>query len=334
NILGGVMGAAIGTGLSPTILTLLVGVLAGVILWIGTPRTVAYLLSTVVAFMGIVFFITAILLKPPILELLRGSLLPTLPHGSGLLVLGLIGTTVVPYNLFLGSGLATGQNLKELRFGLSISVMLGGFISIGVLVVGVAVQGAFNFIVLADALSERLGSWARLLFAFGLCAAGLSSAITAPLAAAITARGLFEQGEQKLWNNHSWRYRSVWLGILLVGIGFGLVNVKPIPAIILAQALNGIVLPFVAIFLLLVVNDRVLMGENNMNGAISNSLMGLVVGVTIVIGISNFLKAAASAFGFSTPSEWSVLLIAGTVTLILIFPVSRIIRLRRSYVNL
>ena len=46
-------------------------------------------------------------------------LVPRLPAGSGLLVLGLVGTTVVPYNLFLGSGLARGQQLGELRFGLT-----------------------------------------------------------------------------------------------------------------------------------------------------------------------------------------------------------------------
>ncbi len=333
NILGGVTGAVIGSGLSPILLTLVIGCLAGGILWHGTIRTVAYLLSAIVAFMGITFFVTAILLKPPILQILRGSFLPTMPAGSGLLILGLIGTTVVPYNLFLGSGLASGQKLKELRFGLTVSIVLGGLISMGVLVVGVAVQESFTFEALSTTLAQRLGTWSRPLFAFGLCAAGLSSAITAPLAAAITARSLFEKEGQSLWADKSWRYRSVWLGVLLIGVGFGMANVKPIPAIILAQALNGIVLPFIAIFLLLVVNDQNLMGSHKMNKPLSNSLMCVVVAVAIVLGISNILKAAASGFNLTAPNENLVLTVAGIVTLVLAWPISRAIRFRRNNSN-
>ncbi|MFQ6036942.1 MAG: NRAMP family divalent metal transporter [Sedimentisphaerales bacterium] len=330
NILGGVTGALLGTGLSPTLLTLILGGFAGVILWLGTPRTVAYLLSIIVAFMGIVFFVTAILLKPPTADILQGSFLPTLPHGSGLLVLGLIGTTVVPYNLFLGSGIASGQNLPELRFGLSISIILGGLISMGVLVVGTAVQNTFTFENLASTLSDRLGSWASPLFAFGLCAAGLSSAITAPLAAAITAKSLFAREGQGLWQSHTWRYRSVWLGVLLIGIGFGLGEVRPIPAIILAQALNGVLLPFAAIFLLLIVNNHKLMGTQGMNGLFSNSIMSIVVAVTIVLGISNVMRALASALNLPTPKESIILVSSGLVTAVIAFPIYRAIHKQRG----
>lgn len=329
NILGGVSGAVLGTNLSPKILTLAVAIIAGVTLWLGTPRTAAYLLSAFVAFMGMAFLVTAFLLRPQVTELVRSSLLPTLPTGSGLLVLGLIGTTVVPYNLFLGSGIAKGQTLKGLRFGLSISILLGGLISMGVLVVGVSVEGNFSFPSLSATLSSRLGPWSGPLFAFGLFAAGLSSAITAPLAAAITARGLFEKEDQDSWQEHSWRYRIVWLGVLLVGIGFGLAGVRPIPAIILAQALNGMVLPFVAVFLLLVVNDRTLMGVLGMNGAVSNSVMSVVVAVTIVLGVFNVTKAVTSAAGQTSPGEQNVLLISGLVTALLALPVFKAVGERR-----
>ncbi|HEV2131136.1 MAG TPA: Nramp family divalent metal transporter, partial [Longimicrobiaceae bacterium] len=94
NILGGTAGASLGTGLSPTLLTLAIGGIAGVTLWLGSPRAVAHLMSVVVAFMGVAFLATAVLLRPPVAELARGSLVPTLPSGAGLLVLGLIGTTV------------------------------------------------------------------------------------------------------------------------------------------------------------------------------------------------------------------------------------------------
>lgn len=330
NILGGVAGAAQGTGLSVNTLTLILGAVAGMVLWLGTPRGVAYLLSGLVAFMGLAFLLTAVLLRPPVTDLLRGSLAPTLPAASGLLVLGLIGTTVVPYNLFLGSGIARGQTLGELRFGLTISIVLGGLISMGVLVVGAAVTGAFSYEALADTLSGRLGNWAGTFFAFGLCAAGLSSAITAPMAAAITARSLFESESSNAWHVHGWRYRGVWLGVLLVGVGFGLSGVRPIPAIILAQALNGIVLPFVAVFLLLVINDRAFMGAQTMNGALSNSIMCVVTAVTVVLGVTNVTKAAAAAFDMALPEERTVLLMSAAVTSILAVPVAWGIRRRRN----
>ncbi|MFQ5707666.1 MAG: NRAMP family divalent metal transporter [bacterium] len=330
NILGGVAGVLMGTGFSAMAVTLAIAFVTGVMLWLGSPRAVAYLLSLVVAFMGVTFLVTAFLLRPPLMKLLSGSLVPGIPHGSGILVLGLIGTTVVPYNLFLGSGLAKGQTLPELRFGLSISILLGGAISMAVLVVGAAIAEHFSFEALSATLAARVGLWAATLFAFGLFAAGLSSAITAPLAAAITARSLFEKSGQNLWHDKSVRYRSVWFGVLLVGVGFGLADVQPIPAIILAQALNGIVLPFVAAFLLLVVNDRSLMGRDNRNGKISNAAMSLVVGVTVVLGVTNVLKAAASALHLSSPDEISIFGISGICAAALSVPMFRSVRSRRN----
>ena len=332
NILGGVTGAVLGTGLSAKLLTLLVGGIAAVLLWLGSPRTVAYVLSIVVAFMGLVFLVTAFLLKPPLAGLLSGTLIPSLPRGSGLLVLGLIGTTVVPYNLFLGSGLAKGQTLPELRFGLSVAILLGGLISMGILVVGAAIETTFSFEALAATLSGRLGPWGGPFFAFGLFAAGMSSAVTAPLAAAMTARSLFEKADENHWHIQSWRYRSIWMGVLLVGVGFGLADVQPIPAIILAQALNGIVLPFVAVFLILVVNDRNLMGERGLNSFFLNTIMSAVVVVTLILGIMNIAKAVASTLGFSTPAESFILISSLIVSLLIAIPLARAIQKRRFFI--
>ncbi len=332
NILGGVTGAVLGTGLSAKLLTLLVGGIAAVLLWLGSPRTVAYVLSIVVAFMGLVFLLTAFLLKPPLAGLLSGTLIPSLPRGSGLLVLGLIGTTVVPYNLFLGSGLAKGQTLPELRFGLSVAILLGGLISMGILVVGAAIETTFSFEALAATLSGRLGPWGGPFFAFGLFAAGMSSAVTAPLAAAMTARSLFEKADENHWHVRSWRYRSIWMGVLLVGVGFGLADVQPIPAIILAQALNGVVLPFVAVFLILVVNDRNLMGERGLNSFFLNTIMSAVVVVTLILGIMNIAKAVASTLGFSTPAESFILISSLIVSLLIAIPLARAIQKRRFFI--
>ncbi len=301
NILGGVAGAALALPLSPRQLTVAIVALAAVLLWLNSPRRIAYCLSALVAVMGVAFLWTALRLGPPLGELVVGTLKPSMPAGSGLLVVALIGTTVVPYNLFLGSGLASGQDLRELRFGLAVAVVLGGIISMGVLVVGAALDGPFSFAGLSDVLAGRLGPWARGLFAAGLFAAGLSSAVTAPLAAAITARGLFGSGtrggsDDPLWRDRSVRFRAVWLGVLAVGLAFGLAGASPVPVILAAQILNGILLPVVAVFLLAAVNDRDLLGDA-VNGPWANASMTLVTLVALGLGASNLLRAAARVLG-------------------------------------
>ncbi|UCG50747.1 MAG: Nramp family divalent metal transporter [Candidatus Latescibacterota bacterium] len=330
NILGSVAGASLKTGISPRLLTLVIGFSAGLLLFLGTTQTVARILGVLVAFMGVAFLVTAVLIKPPLVALVKGTLVPTLPPGSSLLVLGLIGTTVVPYNLFLGSGIAAGQKLGELRFGLSVAIILGGIISKGIQVVGTAIASTFSFQTLSIALSQQLGEWAAVFFAIGLFAAGFSSAVTAPLAAAITAQGLFDSAKHEKWRERSWRYRGIWLAVLATGVFFGIIDVRPVPAIIIAQALNGMLLPFVAIFLFLVVNDRPLMGDRGINGLLSNVLMSVVVAVTIVLGVSKTAQAVTSAVGLPAPTERVLLVASAAIAVAIAACLARVaIRRRR-----
>jgi manganese transport protein len=342
NVLGAVAGAGLAVALPAPLLTLAIVALAAALLAAGSPRRVALLLSALVALMGVAFLVTARLLAPPAGELVRGLSSPSLPAGSGLLVLGLIGTTVVPYNLFLGSGLALPragqprQTLSEIRFGLAVSVILGGVISMGIVVVGAAVAGPFSFAALAAVLGERLGPWAADLFAWGLFAAGLSSAVTAPLAAALTARGLFageegaSDGADPRWSERGWRFRAVWIGVLATGLAFGLSGIKPVPVILLAQALNGVLLPLVAVFLLLAVNDRRLVGAAALNGSLSNAATAAVVFVALVLGLAQLARAGAAAFGLTAPGERTLLLAAGVIAATVAIPVARRIRRARQ----
>jgi Mn2+/Fe2+ NRAMP family transporter len=313
NLLGAVAGAVLPVGaktsLSPQTLrigaTLLASGIASLLLWFARTRTVARIMGLVVAIMGVSFLATALLLRPSLGDLTRGFLVPSIPSGSALVVLGLVGTTVVPYNLFLGSGLARGQRLEDVRFGLGVSVLLGGAISAAVLVVGSAVAeelagdasagGLFGAV--AATLAERLGGWARSAFAVGLFCAGFSSAITAPLAAAVTARGLFSRSDDDpRFGERGGGYRAVWIFVMLSGVGFALTAVRPVQAIVLAQALNGALLPFVAIFLMIVVNDRKLLGERA-NGRFANLVLGLVVAVALGLGVRGIWRAVETVLG-------------------------------------
>jgi len=323
NVLGAVAGASRILALPGPVLAAVVGVAAATLLWFGTVAAITRAFGVMVAVMGVAFLVTAWLVAPPLAELVRGALVPALPSGSALLAIGLVGTTVVPYNLFLGSGLARGQDLGTMRFGLAVSVIFGGLISAGVLVVGTAVSGTFSYDALAAVLRARLGGGADLLFAAGLFAAGFSSAVSAPLAAALTCRGLFGGEGSPGWGRTGGWWRVAWGGVLAFGVGFGLAGVQPIPAIVLAQAFNGVMLPAVAVVLLVAANDRILVGGDGLGSGLHLAAMAFAVAVTVVLGLVNLLRAAATVLGLAAPDAATVLLASLALTAVLAVPVGR-----------
>jgi Mn2+/Fe2+ NRAMP family transporter len=262
-------------------------------------KLLARILGFMVVGMGIVFMVTAILLKPDIGSIVKNTFIPSLPAGSSLLILALVGTTVVPYNLFLGSGIADKtQAVGEMRFGISTAVILGGAISMAVLVVGTSLSGVFSFEALGSELSLKLGGWAVWFFGFGLFAAGFSSAVTAPLASALTAGDLFRNKSDK-WQQKGIYFKLTWGFVLATGLLFGSIGLKPIPAIIAAQALNGLILPFVSIFLWFAVNSRALMGDDHLNSVAGNLLFGLVVWITLLLGTHDLMEVLTKITGSS-----------------------------------
>ena len=295
NLLGGVAGMRLIVDVSPALLTLAAGVGAALLLATGSTRWIARVLGALVAVMGVAFLVTAIRLGPDLGELLTGLVVPQIPVGSTVLVLALIGTTVVPYNLFLGSALARDNDLGEMRWGLAVAVIGGGIISLGVLVVGSALGGGLEYEWLATVLGDRLGRGAEASLAIGLFAAGFTSAITAPLAAAITARSLLGEKDDPRWSEGSLRYRAVWLGVLVTGMAFGIADVRPIPVIILAQAFNGLLLPLIAVFLRMAMNDRDLLGEAGANSRLQNLVMGVVVLACVALGLRGLVAAICGA---------------------------------------
>jgi len=304
NILGAVAGLGFIVEIKAWIAVSVIGLTAVTALTQPSVKRIAHFLGIIVAVMGISFFTTALRLGPSPAGILKGSLIPSFPDssGSGLLILGLIGTTVVPYNLFLGSGITRKkQSLSEMRFGLSIAIIVGGLISMSVLIVGSFVSGDFSYPALINTLELKLGAGAGLIFGVGVFAAGLSSAITAPMASAVTAKGLFGGRNPDSWEPGALNFRLIWGLVLLTGIVFGISGLKPVPVIILAQALNGLILPFITIFLVIVVNDPAIIGKKNLNGIFSNILLFAVVLVTLILGITNLARAFIGIF-----PEWEV----------------------------
>lgn len=295
NILGAVAGLALLTGLPVPILTIGVGAVCILFLWIGSTQGLANMLGLVVFVMGGAFLYVAFGTPVTPGNLAKALVVPNIPSGSLLLINGLIGTTIVPYNLFFGSsivpagnsetGESGGQSLSEMKLGIWVAVILGGIISVVLLLVGLLIPGDFSYPHMAQVMTDQLGSWAGSLFAFGLFAAGFASSLTAPLAAAVTAQSLL--GIRK----NSPTYRGIWLVVIATGLTFGLLNVTPIPVIVAVQAINGILLPFVTVFLFLAVNNRALLGDQYCNSFWQNIAMGSVVLVTAVLGLWNIWLA-------------------------------------------
>lgn len=296
NLLGGGMGLEGLMGGEVRWWALLLGALAAVLLWTGSYRLLEGVLKGLVAMMAVVFLVTAFRVAPQVPGLLSGLLRPSLPPGTLLLTMGLVGTTVVPYNLFLhASAVAekwgTGADARDVRRDLLLSIPLGGAVSMAILItaagtihqVGGGVDSAAD---MARQLEPVLGVWARAFFAAGLFAAGLTSSITAPLAAAWASAGVLGW-ERDL---RSPRLRLVWGGVLVVGTVLATLGIRPVPAILFAQAANGLLLPAVAVFLLLAVNDRRRMGDAA-NGAISNVLGVVMVLVALGLGVRSILTA-------------------------------------------
>lgn len=293
NMLGAVSGLELVSDFSRQDLTLMIGLICFGLLWIGNLKIIANILGIIVAFMGIAFIYVAFQANIQIGDFFQNMLLPSFPENSSLLIIGLIGTTIVPYNLFLASGISKGQSISEMRWGMGIAVLIGGLISMAILVVGTQVLGAFSFENLAKALSDKLGEGGAIFFGFGLFAAGMSSSITSPLAAAVTAKSLL--GDGKNWAANSKNFRIVWIIILSIGLVFGISEVKPIPVIILAQAINGALLPIVASFLLLAINDTNLIPNKHRNSLIINILTLIIVGLSAFLGIGKFVDAISKS---------------------------------------
>lgn len=298
NLLGAVAGFRLIFDVPSNILVLVIAGVAAVILNIPSLKIISTIMGFVVVLMGIGFLITAFLVQPSISEIISGALIPSIPSDTqaGVLVLGLIGTTIVPYNLFLGSGISDkNQTIKEMRFGLAIAILLGGIFSMAVLVVGTSVISQFSFEELASALQTKIGVSGKYLLGFGLFAAGFTSAVTAPLASAITLKSMFGNKNPEKWTPGSLRFKTGWMVILAAGVGFAIGDVKPIPAIILAQAFNGFLLPFVSIFLFIVINNNEIT-QHNKQPFLLNILTILVIFITLVLGLNSAAKAFYSVF--------------------------------------
>ena len=263
-------------------------VLASALLWIGRYRLLERVLAGCVAAMGLIFLATAVVVAPKLSTVLVGTFVPRVPDGADLTALALVGTTIVPYNLFLHAATVrerwTGaSDLRSARLDLVVAIALGGVVSGAVVVTASAaleggeVRSASD---MAQQLTPLLGPWASYAFALGYSAAGISSAITAPLAAAYTV--LDTTGRSR--DVRSPTARVVWAACVAIGGGAALASVRPVPLIFFAQIANGLILPIVAVVLVIAMNDRDRLGDH-VNTWRGNLVGGTVTVLCVMLGI-------------------------------------------------
>ncbi|KDE58991.1 manganese transporter [Halostagnicola sp. A56] len=288
NIVGGAAGLATITGVSETVWGPLIGLVAGALLWTGNYKLIERVFIGLVTIMGLAFVVNAIMVRPDF-GAIAGGLVPRVPDGSAYLIAGLVGTTVVGYNLFLHASTVQErwdgpEDLAECRTDTIAMVAIGGIITTSIVVTAAAVfpEGTSieNVGEMADQLEPVFGGYAMTFFAVGLFAAGFTSAMSAPLAGAYATAGALG------WERDltSTRFRAIWVAILGVGIVFSALDYSPVEIIVFAQVANGLLLPILAVFLIYAMNNESLLGEYT-NGTLQNVLGAVITLVVVGLGL-------------------------------------------------
>ena len=310
NITGGILGIQAVANVPMVPIVIVLGILAFVAMWVGSYKLVERILTGIVIFMGLVFLITAFASPVDWGAVVAGLFTPTLPEGQAgakgiLTAVGLIGTTIVPYNLFLhASGAAERfkdpEQVSDARFDCVLSIALGGIISMAILICAAANMHAAGITVtngkdMAIALQPLLGNWATVLIGIGLLAAGFSSAITAPLSAAYAVNGVLGWGKTL----KDLKFKVIWMIVLVAGCLMAvLLGKSPTELILVAQAANAILLPIMAFFVMYVANGKDL-GKWR-NHAFANICGVIFIGITLFMcwrNMSSFLTSLQALIG-------------------------------------
>ena len=279
-------------GLDISVIPWILSSLAFVLLYIGKYKVLERVLVGLVILMSLAFLSTALLTKPNIFDVLQNMVIPKFPEESILTIVALIGTTVVPYNLFLHASLAktkwkTSSDIGLARKDTVLAVVLGGVVSMCIIISAAAIktESIANAADLAKGLEPLFGINAKFFLSLGLFDAGITSAITAPLAAAYVATGCLG------WDTNlkSSRFRAVWMFILDLGVIFSSIGFKSIEIIKFAQVANGLLLPIIAGFLLWVMNKASVLGTHK-NSKIQNLFGLIILVITIFLGLKGILS--------------------------------------------
>ncbi|HEY1464210.1 MAG TPA: Nramp family divalent metal transporter [Terriglobales bacterium] len=264
----------------------------------------------VASFFYITYIIAGFFAEPAWVEALTATVKPPKiaefrSHSYLYMVIGLVGTTIAPWMQFYLQSSIVEKGVSKREYSTSrLDVIIGciftDVVSWFIIVACAAtlyMHGHHNIADAADAaqaLRPLAGDYAYILFAMGLFNASLFAASILPLSTAYTVcEGLgFESGVGKKFGEAPVFY---WLYTILIAAGAGVILIPNLPLvkiIILSQVVNGIVLPFVLVFMLLLVNRKELMGEY-VNSPIYNVITWATVVIMAGLTIAMFWSPSA-----------------------------------------
>jgi Mn2+/Fe2+ NRAMP family transporter len=297
NISGAVMGFELLFGDSfqfnqINIFSILSGMLALPLIIFGNNKVLEKILIILVLIMSFSFVFTVFIVGVDFKLLFSSSNFFSFPPDSILTIAGLIGTTVVPYNIFLHVALVnnrwkSSRDLKFANFDTIVSISIGGLISLCILLTAAGLNNTdiLNAVDLANNLEPLYGNFSKYVIAIGLLSAGLTSSITAPIAAAYVVCGCFGFST----NRKSILFKIIAVIVLLIGVIFSSIGISPIEIIKFAQVTNGILLPLIVIFLLFLANNTRLL-KNKTNNHFQNILGLIVIGFCLLLCYRSIAK--------------------------------------------
>ena len=291
---GNLSGAAIGlTTFFPdrfASIILFLSAIAAILILSNRYRWLERSLVALVVLMAMLFLGLAFTLLPNLLALPAERLTPRFSQNDTLLVLALIGTTIVPYNLFLHATAARRRwgntplhaALREARWESFIAITIGAVITLAIMSVATVLLATPSEPAALDALihqvEERLPGVGGALVATGLFAAGCSSALAAPIAAGWAVCGALGLPTDETGS----AFKSISLVVLVIGAGLALLASRPQALIVTAQAANAMLLPLVAIILLLIANSK-LIPDRWKNSKWINLLASAIIALVIAL---------------------------------------------------
>lgn len=288
--------------ISLTMWALSMSVVALAIAWIGVYKILENINMALIALMILAFVLTAFSSGPNIGNLVTEGFSFQIPGGDYWLVIALLATTMPPnivlgLSAFMKKKYTTTQNLsvsKETKlslFDLRVNMVGTGLITIAIIICagtviygqGIEITSAAD---MAAQLTPLLGRYAGILFALGLWAAGFSSGLYQISLACM----LMNQSLGKEENFKATRSRIVMLLTSLIPIGIiMLFDAVPVSLIVTAQALNGLALPVVATFIIILCNKKSFLGEA-VNSTKQNIIYGFILLVVSVLALRVFLS--------------------------------------------
>ncbi len=294
NITGAVIGLSgiIGNGFI-VVKIFIISAIVFVLLWVGKYERIEKILEIAVLVMAVCFVVAAILSKPNIGRIFEEMFNFKIISKNIMMIGALVGTTVGPYSIFLHSETAAERwhspnDIKYMIFDTVVSIGVGGIISCSIIIVAATTAEALNISDVSinnyvRALSNPIGNVGQFVFYLGLLAAGITSAITAPLAAAYTVEGICSS--QRM-DKQGWKFRMIWGLVLCIGTLIAIIwGNSPADLIIIVQFVNAIILPFIVIFLYVSLNNNN-MGEYR-NKFWENFVLFIIIIICILLSARN-----------------------------------------------